>query len=568
MPIYTRKDDISMAKKKKNKEINEKSFIVKLDRGDLELTKSGLPFVDNWKPKPEDEYVKYSGDCTYIEFDKLFGLEDKRLNNFDLTKKRAYITKEDTKGKVNESFNSRTGIHADIKSTHSKERVIVLICRYTNYLIKFYDEGNKILLAIMYMKYLIHEYPGMSEDDFKKYLRQIVLTDEVIDMIKRMTEDNYQFDLNAESAKKEKHNNTQYHKKIKITDKHAKLMYSISTAIKLTAPLMTQYLKVNNDVEVDPFLTSVEVGMFKYFEVDTNLYMKLMIYSESKLNTLKPQNRTSINKREKEEGKSIDTDFTETILQRLIHGNFIKFVFNGHVVTFIHSILKNQAETVLTKEKPKRDTFIVENSADSGGEDEPMTATDKIEIHMSKVDEGNIIKSNMNIKMVIDRLIKKFNVRIPDDEYKYYEDRLKFSNIQRELMNMFYAKYFKDSTEIVNVSKKQYITLAIMLKKYLISIGYDILPYCILSNLEERPGRAMKINKAMLTELQKDREWEDLLFKYRGVLSEQDILDKMGEVINKNYKAIDFKYQEFIPDPIDFEPVNLLKELRQYMLDV
>ena len=82
-----------------------------------------------------------------------------------------------------------------------------------------------------------------------------------------------------------------------------------------------------------------------------------------------------------------------------------------------------------------------------------------------------------SIKRNMQKVLNKMGATIDEKEINFY---MAFHHInpkiQRRLVNDFFAKEFSGHNDLKNVTKRQYITLMVCLKKYLLGLGYIYLP--------------------------------------------------------------------------------------------
>ena len=95
-------------------------------------------------------------------------------------------------------------------------------------------------------------------------------------------------------------------------------------------------------------------------------------------------------------------------------------------------------------------------------------------MNLSKIDEGITIMSDINIPMTIQYLKRRFDIKITDDEIDFYIEHHIPSELQIQLVRSYFAKYFGSYRDLVLCTRRDYITLMLLLKKKLIiELGYD-----------------------------------------------------------------------------------------------
>ena len=122
------------------------------------------------------------------------------------------------------------------------------------------------------------------------------------------------------------------------------------------------------------------------------------------------------------------------------------------------------------KEQYSKNLTEITNSKNTDG----LSGSDKMAMNLTKIDEGITIMSDINIPMTIEYLKRRFDITISKEEVDFY---VKYHNpveIQIQLVRSFFAKYFGSYRDLHLCTRRDYITLMLLLKKKLmIELGYD-----------------------------------------------------------------------------------------------
>ena len=122
------------------------------------------------------------------------------------------------------------------------------------------------------------------------------------------------------------------------------------------------------------------------------------------------------------------------------------------------------------KEQYSKNLTEITNSKNTDG----LSGSDKMAMNLSKIDEGITIMSDINIPMTIEYLKRRFDIQISSDEVDFYVKYHKPEEIQIQLVRSFFAKYFGSYRDLHLCTRRDYITLMLLLKKKLmIELGYD-----------------------------------------------------------------------------------------------
>ena len=122
------------------------------------------------------------------------------------------------------------------------------------------------------------------------------------------------------------------------------------------------------------------------------------------------------------------------------------------------------------KEQYSKNLTEITNAKNTDG----LSGSDKMLMNLSKIDEGITIMSDINIPMTIKFLKRRFDIEVTNDEIDFYIKHHKPSEIQILLVHSYFAKYFGSYRDLHLCTRRDYITLMLLLKKKLmIELGYD-----------------------------------------------------------------------------------------------
>ena len=131
-------------------------------------------------------------------------------------------------------------------------------------------------------------------------------------------------------------------------------------------------------------------------------------------------------------------------------------------------------------------------------------------MNSAKIDEGAVTLADLNIIFTMDKIKRMIDIPISDDEIEYYMKNHEPNKLEIMLLNAYYSKYFDNFRDLNLLTRRQYITLLILLKKkLLIELGYEedsdgelhyaSLPFILSGNLMDRVNtRIIRSNKFML----------------------------------------------------------------------
>ena len=474
--------------------------------------KEGVIPVDEWKPNKEDCIMTYSGKTIIIPFDRLIsGVKTKARNTFYVSYKDSYVKKFD------------------------------LISQYINYFIKFYDDGELIMIYL-HLKYFIDTKDNKpNRDSFIKYLYETFVTPSMYSKIVKFIDDNYRIDLSQN-----KDDNKQYSESLEFTNHHAKLLILISTFIKMMIPVISHYISTIKGKSESKFLILYYKPLFDIVEKieHVDLYAKLFNSINVKVNFNESKNRIIW---AKYEANSIDTvSYTEELLDKnLIVDNIFKYIFTKSIISFNSVILKTQLQYRCIK-----NFGITMREISTEKDSEGLSYLDKLEMNTIKIDENLIILSKVNIDTTIKRIKKKLNIRLPKEEVEYYLINTKINKISKSIVFYYYAKYFGGFNDLLHINQKQYMKLMVLMKKRMEILGYKYLPLIISANTEGRINNRLLYNSKFIDEVTSSDVYHNLIEnKYNTVISTEKknmLINLLVIIINTQFSYCEYDSPELL----------------------
>ena len=178
--------------------------------------------INIWKPKHDSEiFVGQNGKLFECYFEKVF----------NTTKDIA---------KYNHFFINKS----------SYENQLDHIVSYINFFINFYDRDMEVMTA--YLKFASEigkerTYDENGIDGFIDLIYEILFTPTVIEKIRKLTDDNYNDDIESPDDDKKHYMKSEkkHLESLEFTNQHIKVLLCISMAIKIMCPVMLHFTKIN-----------------------------------------------------------------------------------------------------------------------------------------------------------------------------------------------------------------------------------------------------------------------------------------------------------------------------------
>jgi hypothetical protein len=169
-----------------------------------------IPMLNEWNPTSEDQiFMEFKGDYVHAYYEKLGLKKDNKLSIFI------------------------------IKKNHYKDRMDD-ICKVVNYFLTYFGTDLSLFKSTMQLKFIIDQRPKLSLAAFRKIVIRDLITDKFIEDIKRMT--NHLYRINIDSDTEGRYKNTP-----KISNDQARLIVSVSFAIRCILPLCIHFSDTNNN---------------------------------------------------------------------------------------------------------------------------------------------------------------------------------------------------------------------------------------------------------------------------------------------------------------------------------
>lgn len=287
----------------------------------------------------------------------------------------------------------------------------------------------------------------------------------------------------------------------------------------------------------------------------------------------------------------------------LISENIVKYKFNEiwdakqkkykeNIIGFNKTIIKYQLLYFLKEQYSKNLTEIT-NSKNTDG----LSGADKMAMNLSKIDEGVVIMSNINIPMTIDYLKRRFDITINDDEIDFYIKHHKPDDLQIQLVRSYFAKYFGSYRDLHLCTRRDYITLMLLLKKKLMNeLGYDdetddsiendeseetitsdsnmrpvALPYIISGNLKDRINTRVIRNIKFTEKVESSYTFQKLQeenHKYLNFIKPEYNMALISSLINTRFTYVEYDHPELLEQEITYSDDKVADEILFFLASI
>lgn len=429
-------------------------------------------------------------------------------------------------------------------SKESYKNRICKIAGYSNYFFNYYDPDKNVLTNIGIIKALIdNKSKHIKKKYFISLLKDFVFNDDCKLAIEKMVNENYLYKLDKDRG---------IIPELVINDIYGKRIMSAVVAINIVYPLIIHYVikcnKKNNDL-YDYFVPIMDI--FSDEKIDIHEKIALYVWTHIQINV---KRNKKIWKQRLQLGDMGKDEFYDICLRKYIITDALpSLIFDKHMGAYFNKYIDQQLGFYIRAEY---DYMPVELDNDRQSESK-LSSMDKFEMTLNKQDESIIILADKNIETVINTIKERYNMESDEAELAYYMKNLELDNIQEQMINYFYARYFNGFRDLKLIKKYDLIELTLLLKRRLQAQGMIYLPYILTGNFKHR-GKTNKIlTKKLLKEIKSSTEYQAMIkskFEYIIELKGKDpIIGLLQSILNSTYKYVDYDNQERTGKNIEYD---------------
>lgn len=480
------------------------------------------------KTRKKNYFVRSTTEKNVVEvpFDKIFKKDIAFLSKFHLNKKRTYCN------------------------------VMDIIIQSNNELLE-YDKDNEIIMNYLTVKYRIDK-GGYTDESFVPELYQVMMTPVFLKAVEDYVEKNYQFDLDSKQMAK-------FNEGLQFTDQHSKILLKISVGMKFIIPLVLHYAYYNPSVQEDlsEYLLLAFDPLFDYFSKDVDIINKLWESVFSRVIVTRYSDRTFWYYCEVM-GFSIE-QLTDNLVKKLIVDIIPKYEFDKNVISLNHVFINNNIEYSFRYNFPIN--FKPLNLTES--ENNGLTDFDKLAINTARINEAEIIINKVNIKMTIAHLTTKYGVKISKDEIRYYIKGFTLNKLQKNMLFLFFSKYFGSAVSLYNCNAKEYVTLLIIMKRILQKSNFIYLDKILTGKIENVNEKKALNKKSLLKIIESDKYRTLIEHKFPNTIfniMDSNIITKIvATVINNKFTLHSFEDQEHDGEEIKINSDIVSEEILRFV---
>ena len=206
---------------------------------------------------------------------------------------------------------------------------------------------------------------------------------------------------------------------------------------------------------------------------------------------------------------------------------------------------------------------------------EGLSGADKMLMNSTKIDEGVVSLADINIRLTIDRIKRDSDVPISDEEIDYYVEHHKPDKLQIQLVSAYYTKYFGSYRDLNLLTRRDYITLLLLLKKkLLIELGYEedengkihyaSLPYILTGNLVDKVNTRIIRNNKFIAKIEESYMYHELINNKYALLESikpESIKQLLSSIVNTRFTYVTYEYPDLLGTEITYPEDKISDEL-------
>lgn len=466
------------------------------------------------------------------------------------------------------------------------------MCEELNFFETMYDQEGELISSLFRIKFLIDvdnfSYTMSNFAAFRDLVYKTIFTPSMKDKIRRMVDENYVDDIEAENVRNMKNPDMlsimqRKKKSLEFLNAHVKAMIMISFGIKILSFIVNHFAvmrSINIQKNISMFY-DFYIEMFKVFDFDFDIYNKIYAYIENKVNSSYNFNK-SIFEQQEIEGKDKSIIINQLMSRNVIIDNFIKFQMpqtwnsvkeqpNERVLSFLCSII-NTHISIFIMQVFRRNLIETSIVPDADGN----SKNDRYRASKMKINEEYVITCSMDMRNLVDTLYEKYKSKISQEELEYYRRNLKPSRLHQLMIEIYFFNYTSSSQEFALLRNYDWYKL-LLIMRYDIMARFNVdknslldstLTLLLTANVEETPvGEKMYVKD---TKYLKDHPvYKMLVEKFYSTIVDlnEDIIKKfLITFVNSKYRFVLFEEQQILDEEITINKRELIDQLLDFLV--
>lgn len=466
------------------------------------------------------------------------------------------------------------------------------MCEELNFFESIYDREGELIAALFSIKYLIDgdniSYTMKNFDAFRDLCYKRIFTPSMKDKIKRLVDENYVDDIEADNLKNLKNPDIlsimqRKKKSLEFKNEHVKALLMISFGVKMLSFVINHFmvmrsLSIRDNINV---FYDFYLPMFDVFDFPFNIYNKVYAYIENKVNSSLNFNK-SIFEQQEIEGKDKSVIIGQIMSRNIVIDNLVKFSLpktwnsikeqpNERVLSFICSIV-NTHISIFVVQVFRRNLIEMSTMVDADGN----TKNDRFRASKMKLNEEYTITCTMDMRQLVEALFQKYKNEITPEEIDYYRKHMQKSRLQELMLEIYFFNYTSSSQEFALLNDYDWYRLLLVMRRDLMkrlnvtkdTILDNMLIMILTANITESPvGEKIYVKDTKF--LNDSKDYNTLVNKYYSTIMsiDDDAIKKLLITFaNSKYKFVLYEEPELFDQEISINKRELMESLLNFLL--
>lgn len=470
------------------------------------------PELFSWVPTEEQKYFVYENDIVRAKYEEILGLEA---------------------GTILSSFL--------IIKNHYKDRMEDIV-HHINYFLNFYDTEKELFLSVLSIKFLIDQNNTIKKKNFRELVVNRVITDSLVEKIKKMARDLYVLNIDTDSEGK-------FKTTPKITNDQARQIVALSFCFRMIIPLCVHFSNTNigfpGKKDYISAFDKIFMDIIKKFEKDDiKIFYPLSRFIKYQIDRTHNANKGTWIQKKQLYGHTKDLYIEEVIHEVIIVKTIHKLKYNQSCVSFIDGVLFNYSYNY-RQENYKYKPLEIDTKESVNDSDDYFSQLELLEMRVFKLDESIVLINDANNNLILEKIYEKFNIPIEDAELEFYKKNCKLNMVNQFFLRMFYARFFDSSNALDALNADTTFKLLIYMKKYLHLKGMSILPQMCTARIYGKYKDKSIRNSKFLEKISTSSVYENIISnKFRYVrelnLKEDPIIKQLSILLNSSFEFVDY----------------------------
>lgn len=417
------------------------------------------------------------------------------------------------------------------------------ITKAINYFIRFYDDDDEYMTALMSLKYHVDSERCKDVNAFQTLLLHDMITESMTSKISKMIDD-------LEPANVESEKTTSYKSTPKLTNEDAHNILLLSYYFRLILPIVIHWynLPTTQGVEdgknyIQTFVCIFKSVLEKIGSGTINVYILIKQLINHRIEK-KFNSDAIIHEKKKEKNGATDASYCNELSDEiLLVKSLYKIDYSKSVVSYIDGIIR-QNYMQYNVENFKIKTVGISTEEIIKDVDDGFSHLEAIEMKTYRVNDGNNIIEQANIELALSKIDIRFNASITNEQIDWYNENITTINpLAKYFVTYFYQKFFGESSFIDLLDRRTTIKLMLIMKFFLELKGFRIIPHIITASMIIEKESFIK-NRKFNDKFENSQINNEIMankFSYiKEITGKDDIIKKyVSSIINSTFTLID-----------------------------